>query len=164
VQSAVQAPAVPPSPKKPTSAEQTRLREQEERVQFTIGVDTETFHARLPKTASMQTITETARALCQTRQCLTLVDSKPPERYFRFSTERPAQRIDPKVPVVEVICRVKSPYSEEAAMRRLVIRIDTDEDEILMLAQERFGCKLDPLFDTFVSPADNVEYLFETDE
>jgi hypothetical protein len=93
-------------------------------------------------------------------QGLTLVDSKPSERYFRFSTLRPVQKMDPNVPCVEVICRVKSPYSKETTTRRFVIRIDTDEDEILMIAEEKFGCRLDQL-GAFVPPADNVEYLFE---
>jgi hypothetical protein len=129
-------------------------------VLFTIVVDVEVFHARLPEKASVADIRDAARVLCNTMQGLTLVDSKPSERYFRFSTMRPVQKMDPNVPCVEVICRVKSPYSEETRTRRLVIRIDTDEDEMLMIAEEICGCKLDQL-SRFVTPADNVEYLYE---
>jgi hypothetical protein len=128
------------------------------------GLARQTFHARMPMEASIQRITKMARALCETRQSLTLVESNPSERYFRFSTERPAQKADPNVPFVEVIWRVKSPYSGEITTHRFVIRIDTDEDAMRMIAEERLGCRLDPLFDTFVSPADNVEYLYEQDD
>jgi hypothetical protein len=129
-------------------------------VLFTIGVDTESFHARMPKEPSTQAITDMARVLCNTRQSLTLVESKPSERYFRFSTVRSAQKADPNVPFVEVICRLTSPYSKETTKSRFVIRIDTDKDELLMLAEERWGHRL-AWESTFVPPADNVEYLFE---
>jgi hypothetical protein len=159
----VQAPKAPPPPKQPTPAVPARPKEQVERVLFTILVDAEVFHTYMPEKISIAGIRDAVRVLCNTTQGLTLAVSKPSERYFRFSTLRPVQKMDPNVPCVEVICRVNSPYSKETTMRRLVVRFDTDEDEMRMIAQEACGCRLDPLFDTFVSPADNVEYLFEMD-